>query len=171
MIAALLEYRISTRLAAPPEPVWAAAVTPQGINAELAPWLRMSVPPGGLDLDAGRLSPPVRLGRSWILLFGVLPVDYDDLGIERLVEGHFRERSTTSTLSVWQHERWVEPDGPGCVVTDRLRFRPRRLLAAVPGGPRLASAVVRVLFTHRHRRLVARWGEGSGGDPRAGTER
>ena len=37
-------FEITTRLAAPAEQVWAAAVSEEGINHELGPWLRMTMP-------------------------------------------------------------------------------------------------------------------------------
>ena len=86
------------------------------------------------------------LGRSWILLGGVLPVDYDDLCLAELEPGRrFLERSRTLAFRVWQHERVVEPEGAGaCGVTDRARLRvqaPRSLW--IPGAERLAAAIVR----------------------------
>lgn len=67
------------------------------------------------DVEAG-----VPLGRSRILLFGLLPVDYDDLCLAELEPGRrFLERSRTLSFSVWQHERTVEPvDEGSCRVTD-----------------------------------------------------
>jgi len=86
--------RVESRLDAAPEAVWERVTSPEGINFEIAPLLRMTVP-GGLEaLDLDRVEPG-RLGRSWILLFGVLPVDYDDLRLERIEPGRgFLERST-----------------------------------------------------------------------------
>jgi ligand-binding SRPBCC domain-containing protein len=100
----------------------------------------------------------VPLGRSWILLGRVLPVDYDDLCLAELEPGRrFLERSQTLSFSVWQHERIVEPlDDRSCRVTDRLGFELKRGIAWIPGAARLATAIVGFLFRHRHRRL-ARW--------------
>ena len=103
------------------------------------------------------------LGRSWILLFGLVPVDYDDLELAERGPGlRFQERSTMLSMTSWEHERTVEPAGEGCEVTDRLTFKLRRPLAAVPGSARLARAIVARLFGHRHRRLARHWGEPAG---------
>jgi hypothetical protein len=103
------------------------------------------------DVEVG-----VPLGRSWILLGRVLPVDYDDLCLAELEPGRrFLERSRTLTFAVWQHERTVEPVGEAsCRVTDRPGFELKRALAWMPGAERVAAAVVRFLFRHRHRRLA-----------------
>jgi hypothetical protein len=130
-------------------------VTEEGINDELAPILRMTMPAGlrGKTVDTVEVGVP--LGRSWILLGGVLPVDYDDLRVAELGPGRrFLERSSTLAFGVWQHERTVEPEGErACRVTDTLGFDLRPGAAWIPGAARLAEAVVGALFSHRHRRL------------------
>lgn len=145
----------SSLVAAPAAEVWARAVTPEGVNHELAPILRMTMPKGlrGTAIDDAPLGEVV--GRSWILLFGVLPVDWDDLCLAELEPGHrFLERSTMLSMRSWQHERTVEPSpGEQASVRDRLTFELRRPLARIPGSHRFAEAIVRRLFRHRHRRL------------------
>jgi hypothetical protein len=150
---------VTTRLGARAADVWARATTPEGINDELRPILRMTVPEGldGAGIDDVRTGEP--LGRSWILLFGFLPVDYDDLCVAEVEPGRrFLERSSMLSMRTWQHEREVEPLGEdACEVTDRLTFELRRGLAWVPGVGSLATAIVRRLFAHRHGRLRRRF--------------
>ena len=148
-------------------------MTEEGINDELAPWLRMTMPARlrGRDLDqvVGELAGgEAELGRSWILLLGILPVDFDDLRIVELEPGRrFLERSRTLSFVVWQHERLIEADGDrACWVTDRLGFELRPALAGLPGSARLARAIVGALFRHRHRRL-ARFARAAAGDTRS----
>ena len=158
----------SSRLPAAAADVWARAVTEVGINDELRPLLRMTMPRGlrGRTIDEVEVGTP--LGRSWILLGGLVPVDFDDLRLVEVEPGRrFLERSRTLTFSVWQHERLVEPDGEGrCRITDRLGFELRPALAWLPGSARLARAGVAALFRHRHRRLARRY---SGRSPTAGS--
>jgi hypothetical protein len=150
------EFRISTRLPAGAEAVWARAMSAEGINDELGPLLKMTVPRGLGELDLTTVEPG-RLGRSWILLFGLLPVDYDDLGLERIEPGRgFLERSTMLSQRLWEHERTIEPrkDG-GCTVTDRIAWEPRPPL---PG--RWLRPLFGAVFRHRHRRLRRHFGAG-----------
>ena len=140
--------------------VWARVVTPEGINHELGPWMRMTMPRSLrgktiADVEAGQ-----RLGRSWLLLFGVIPFDYDDLALAELEPGRrFLERSTMLSMRRWEHERTVEAVGEGrCEVTDRVAFELRRGLASMPGSARLTRAILTRMFAHRHRRLAAYFG-------------
>ena len=144
-------------VSAPASAVWERVITEEGINHELGPWLRMTMPPGlhGATIDDVAVGQP--LGRSWLLALRVLPVDYDDLCLVELEPGQrFLERSSMLSMSMWQHERVVEAAGDGATrVTDRLSFELRRLPAVIPGSGRLAAWLVTRLFAHRHRRLAA----------------
>jgi hypothetical protein len=139
----------TSRLAAEPSAVYERVMSAAGINFEMAPLLRMTVPRGLGDLDLAGVEPG-RLGRSWILLFGLVPVDYDDLGLERIDPGRgFLERSTMLSQRLWEHERTIEPlPSGGCILTDRIAWEPRLPL---PG--RLLRPLFGAFFRHRHRRL------------------
>jgi ligand-binding SRPBCC domain-containing protein len=147
------ELRIASRFPAPPEAVWERAMSAEGINAELGPWLRMTVPRGMESLDLHGLAPGP-LGRSWLLLFGLLPFDYDDIGLERIEPGRgFLERSTMLSQRLWEHERTIDPDADGAVLTDRLAWE---LRVPLPGA--VLRPLVAALFAHRHRRLRRHFG-------------
>jgi ligand-binding SRPBCC domain-containing protein len=145
------EFEVSSLVAAPPEKVWERVITPQGINYELRPWMRMTRPRGFTRLDPESVELGVPIGRSWVLLFGVLPFEYDDVTLIELEPGRrFLERSPMLSQRSWQHERIVEPAEGGSRVTDRIRMEPKLGLLATPMRP-----VFRAVFRHRHRRLRA----------------
>jgi hypothetical protein len=147
-------FEIASDLATPSEVVWQHAMSLDGVNRELMPLVRMTVPRGlaGATLDDVPLGQ--RLGRSWLLLLGLVPVDYDDLTIvEREPGRRFFEQSTMLTQSRWWHERIVEPLPGGCRIVDRLRWQGR----VRPFGA-LFRLAVPLLFRHRHRRLCRRFG-------------
>ena len=148
------EVVVESRLAASPERVWEHAGAIAGVNDELGGLLRMTAPAGaridGPDVPLGR-----RWFRSWLLLGGVLPVEYyDDLTLVRVEPGRgFLERSSAPTVRVWERERTLEPlaDG-GTRVRDRVRAEPRLPVpAAVP------RALIAAIFRLRHRRLRRRF--------------
>lgn len=144
----------SSRLDADPQSVWDRVITPEGINAEMRPFMRMTVPRGIESLDPSQITVGEPIGRSWILLFGVIPIDYDDLKLERLDPGRgFLERSTLGSMRVWEHERTIETDDGGCVLTDRIAAEPRALVSG-----RLLAPIFRWFFRHRHRQLQRHFG-------------
>lgn len=152
------EVEVSSLLDADPGSVWDWATTPEGINDEMRPFLRMTVPRGVEQLDLSELPLGRRVGRSWILLFGVLPFDYDDVTLVRLDPGEsFLERSKMLTQRVWEHERTLRPAGSGCRIADRVRWEPR---LGLPAGP--LRAPIGAFFAHRHRRLRRRFGGSAG---------
>ena len=131
--------------------MWDRVASVQGVNDELAPWVRMTVP----KTWDGRLAPG-SLGRSWILLGGVVPIDYDDIRLAVLEPGRgFRERSAMASAREWWHDReLVGLPGGGTRVVDEVRFVPR---AGALGG--LMAFVFEAMFRWRHRRLRRRFGE------------
>jgi hypothetical protein len=160
------EISVTSRLDADPDEVWRRVTTAEGINEEMGPYLRMTVPRGIERLDPESVELGERIGRSWILLFGLIPFDYDDLTLVRLEPGRgFLERSRMLSQRLWEHERTVEPAAAGgCLITDRVRWEPR---LGLPGAP-LRPLIGRV-FRHRHRRLIRRFGGAPA--PQAQSER
>jgi ligand-binding SRPBCC domain-containing protein len=143
------EIVVSSRVNAPPDRVWARIITPDGINDEMRPYLRMTLPPGVEQLDPESIELGKPIGRSWILLFGLLPLDYDDVTLVSLEPGRrFLERSRMLSQRSWEHERTLEATVDGCVITDRVSWQPR---LGLPGRP--LRPVIGWFFRHRHRRL------------------
>ena len=135
-----------------PQVVWDRVTSPEGIDAEMRPLLSMRMPRemAGRRIEDLPLDEP--LGRAWLLLLGVLPVEYDDFSLMAVDPPRsFHEDSRLLSARRWQHRRELEPVTGGTRVTDTLTVDPRAL---VPGL--LVRAVVGALFAHRHLRL-ARW--------------
>ena len=134
--------------------MWAAVATFAGINDEFRPLLRMTAPArvrreGLAAVEVGR-----RVCRSWVLLFGVLPVDYDDITLMRIEPPNgFLERSAMLSQRAWEHERTLEAVGVHCRLTDRVRYEPR-----LPLPDAVLHSLYRFVFRHRHRRLRRRFG-------------
>ena len=140
-------FRIASSVSAAPDEVWRGVTTLRGVNAEFSPWLRMTGPPD----EPLREGP---LGRSWVLLGGLVPVDYDVLNIAEVTPGRgFRERSTLGSAKRWHHDRTLEPlAGGGCRVIDAVSWEPR-----VPGTGGVQELLFAAVFRWRHRRLRARF--------------
>jgi len=150
-----LRYRftIDLDLSLPADFVWERVSTMEGVNAELMPWLRMTVPPAVRErsLMEGPVGEP--MFSSWLLLGGFVPIDRHTFCLEAIEEGCFQEQSSSWLHAVWRHERRVLGAEAGCRVVDTLGFRPR-----LPFVGRIVLWIVRRVFEHRHRRL-ARWAQ------------
>ncbi|HZO07397.1 MAG TPA: hypothetical protein VFB52_13495, partial [Solirubrobacterales bacterium] len=108
----------------------------------------------GGDFGIEDARPGERIGRSWVLAFGLIPFDYDDLTLERVDPGRgFLERSTMLTQRLWEHERTIEPAGETCMLVDRVAWEPR---LPVPGA--WLAPLIAAIFRHRHARLRRRFG-------------
>ena len=144
---------VSSRLEAAPEEIWSWVVTADGVNDELRPWLRMTVPGGGeFDLNSVEVGKPI--GRSWVLFLGVVPIDYDEIKLDEIDEGRgFVERSKMLSQRWWEHIRTIQAVDGGAVVTDAVAWEPRLPLPGAAMRP-----VFRAIFGHRHRRLRRRFG-------------
>lgn len=147
-------FSISSNLAASAEEVWEHATSMDGVNYELGPLVRMSVPrrARGLSLEDAPIGEVAF--RSVILAGSILPVDRHSLTLVEVgPERRFLERSSSLVQRSWEHERTVEEAGDGCLITDRLLIEPR-LRRMAP----LAGAIARHVFEHRHERLRERFG-------------
>jgi hypothetical protein len=137
--------------------VWQHVTTPQGINGELFPWLRMTVPAVLRGKSIDQLPLGRRLGRSWFLALGIFPVDFDDITLAEVGPGfRFKETSRMLGIRTWVHERTLRDVGGGCEVHDTLTFELRSPGRWLPGWQRIVGGMLRFLFRHRHARL-ARW--------------
>jgi ligand-binding SRPBCC domain-containing protein len=106
------------------------------------------------------------IGRSWLLLFGIIPFDYDKITIAERDHGRrFLEKSTMMSMARWEHERTLEERDGGCLVKDRLTFHLRPPGRWIPGAHRFVAWVLSKLFSHRHRKLQRFFHERKGSQP------
>jgi ligand-binding SRPBCC domain-containing protein len=167
----LAAFESTTEIPATCDAVWQRVTTPEGINYELWPVMRMTVPKALRGVTLHDIELRTRIGRSWFLLFGFLPFDFDDIVIAELGPGYrFRETSTMLSIARWEHERVLNPRNDHCDLTDRVKFEMRRPMRFIPGMERAIAEGLKALFDHRHRRLAAWFNDQSGalGSPTTG---
>jgi hypothetical protein len=147
---------IRSELRASAEEVWAQVSTMEGVNEELSPWVRMSVPVAA----RGQRLADAPVGReaftSVLLLLGLFPFDVHHLTLARLYPRGFDEESWSWLQRRWCHKRRVEQATVGCAVLDELTVVPRLAPAFV------VKPVVEWIFAARHRKLRSRFGEPPG---------
>lgn len=144
-----IELTFSSVLEAPPDVVWERAGRVSGINDELWPLARMTCP-AHLDRIA---APPHAVGQpsghSWMLLFGVVPIERRSMQFDLLEEGRFVDCSTGWLNGRWRHDRsMVGGEDGSTLLVDKLVLEPPvRLMSP------LVRAAVTWTFRRRHRRL------------------
>jgi ligand-binding SRPBCC domain-containing protein len=129
-----MRIELATRLAAPPEQVWLHVRTPRLLMHVASPLVRfVSREPGGFP-ETWTEGPH----RVWMLLFGVLPLGPQTVGIEfpPPPEGGFRVRDNGSGLlaRTWDHVIDILPDGSGgALYSDRVEVKAGLLTPLVAG--------------------------------------
>ncbi len=135
-----------------------AAVLPtltlRGVNSELWPWVRMTAPEAWAARPLSEWPEKTPLFASWLLLFGVLPIDRHAFYLAAVLPGEgFVETSSSFINAQWNHTRTIATIAGGCRVTDAVHYESR---LAVLGY--LLQPVYQFVFWWRHRRLRARFG-------------
>lgn len=153
-----LAVDLRSELAVSPAALWDAVSTMEGVNAELAPWVRMSAPSATRGMKLADAPVGVPLFHSWLLALGVLPFDRHHLCLEQVWcepkadRWGFYEHSSSWLQRVWLHERTIGAQGGGAWIRDRVWVQPR----CTPLWP-FVRVIVKTLFSHRHRQLLRRY--------------
>ena len=87
------------------EKVWKGISTMKGVNKEFFPLLYMTSPDSNLQISSSLvgISP---LFRSWLLLFGIFPIEFDLISfIQVKEEEKFEEKSSMLLIKEWNHKR------------------------------------------------------------------
>jgi len=82
-----ISIRFESTLRAPSERVWEWITSVEGISAEMRPFFRMTTPKQMKSLADIRVQPGARMFRSYVFLFGFLPIDYSDMTLVELTPG------------------------------------------------------------------------------------
>lgn len=146
--------RFESELSASPERVWDWMTSVRGVQTELWPILKMTAPKSVAKMTDVSVELGRPLFRSWVFLFGIIPIDRSDLTLIRLDAGSgFLEESPMLSMKLWRHERRITSRDGKTVVTDTLTFEPRIAV-------RFTEWLIRKTFAHRHRVLRERLGKG-----------
>lgn len=151
----VISLRFESKLDAPKERVWEWITSIKGIRAEMWPFFIMTVPKGVRFLSDIKITLGTRMFRSYVFLFGLLPIDYSDMTLLELNIGNgFIEQSPMGSMKLWRHERQITPDtsdSSKVILIDQLTFQPRM-------AKRFVGWFIRRVFIHRHNVLRANLG-------------
>jgi ligand-binding SRPBCC domain-containing protein len=139
--------RFESELSASSERVWEWMMSVRGVQTELWPILKMTAPSSITSLSDVSVKLGTPVFRSYVFLFGVVPIDRSDLTLLRLDAGSgFVEESPMLSMKLWRHERRISSRDGKTVLSDTLTFEPRF------AGP-FVEWLIRKTFEHRHRVL------------------
>jgi len=138
----------------PIDQVWDSITTQEGINLEMGPYLKMTMPRRFRGKSIADVTPGTRIGKSFLLLFGIIPFGYDDITITSIEPRRmFREESVMTGMRIWVHHRTLEPKGDKTVLSDEITLAPQAPMGLIPGWGALLRRILSAFFSHRHRRL------------------
>jgi ligand-binding SRPBCC domain-containing protein len=151
----MLQFSITSFVKTPREAVWSRISQISGVNEEFYPILKMTCPEPNMRISPSHITGKP-LFRSWLLLLGIMPIEYDLIQIVACEDGvGFTEKSSMALMSEWHHQRILVSTARGTRITDNLKFRPRRGVFFLGW---LFKRIVAALFRYRHHRLGEMFG-------------
>lgn len=113
-----MHYVKESRIAAPPERVFAWHAMPGTLARLTPPWERVEILEGGDSLQPGsRVRLRARVGPIWIRWIAE-HVEYDP-------PRRFSDKQIGGPFALWHHDHWFLDDGAGgTIVRDEVEFQP-----------------------------------------------
>lgn len=103
----MFEFEIKSIVCSDKRSVWNGITTMKGVNLEFFPILKMTCPDNNLQLNSSHIT-DIPLFRSWLLLFGLIPIEYDLLKLTKIInEECFEEKSSMGLIKEWNHHRYI----------------------------------------------------------------
>lgn len=127
-----------------------------GVNYELSPILKMSVPEKWATTSISDWPINEELFSSKVLFFGFIPIDLHSFTFLFVNTSGFKESSKTLINSVWSHERTISNNGSGAIVSDVIYFKSKLGFLGY-----LFKPVSQAIFAHRHKRLILKYAKNS----------
>lgn len=128
-------------------------LTMEGVNYELSPWLQMSAPEEWQTKPIKHWPINREIFKSWIRLFGFIPVDLHVFKLIETSEKGIKECSSSIINKYWKHDRTILKLDAVSTVRDSLEFHPRLYFLRF-----ILKPLYKSVFIHRHYRLKQKYG-------------
>lgn len=147
---------IESKISEDQELVSRELLTMEGVNYELLLLVKMSAPTKWYNQKITEWPLGTELFTSTILLFGLFPVDLHRFKLKDINCNGFQEESSSLVNREWNHKRTITTQDSGCIVADVVEYVPKISLLG-----KLMKPVYKAIFSHRHKRLKAKYGGSS----------
>ena len=133
------------------EQVWQSITSLEGLTAEMMPFMRLTAPKGFKTLSD--IYPRKNNFKSYVLLFGIIPIDTTDLNLKSLIlHNGFVEESNMASMKYWRHKRSLKGvSAYQVLIIDELTFEPCRFA-------NISIFIIKKFFVHRHKKLKTIFG-------------
>ena len=146
------KFEMETSLAVSPDQLASDLLLMSGVNYELSPLLKMSVPQTWAAKPISDWPVNNNIFSSTILLFGFIPIDLHRFKFLSVHGMGFKESSKTLLNSLWSHQRTISSNGSGAKVTDVVYYKSKLGFLGYLFKPLYQS-----IFAHRHKRLKSKY--------------
>lgn len=129
-------------------------LTMKGVNYELMPLIRMSMPPDHLSKSIVKWPVGSVIFTSTVFLFGIIPVDKHKFRLVKTDQFGIEERSTALSNLEWNHLRQITHTNEHTEISDVVEFKP---ILQISGYFMLP--IYKSIFKHRHKRIMKKYAQ------------
>ena len=153
MMKRVFEFTIQSVVNVETNQLWQVLTNMQGVNYELAPFVKMTIPKEYRDFTIADAPIGEKLFKSVILFFQFIPVDIHHFKLEKVVPNErFEENSSSLMHYFWKHTRILTTIDKGTLVKDTIQFYPRLPLIGF-----FLKPIYQLVFKNRHQRLKKKY--------------
>lgn len=141
---------IESKINSTKEILWQHITQMKNINVELSPFIKMTYPAKMSEIGDREVLMNEVLFKSWILLFGFIPIDLHHLCLGKIDFGTgFYENSYSVYMRYWKHTRTINERNEKVFVRDEIHFSPRISFAGLVLLP-----FFKLFLKNRHKNLA-----------------
>jgi len=143
-------FEIESILPVEPIRLYLELLNINGVNCELAPYIKMSAPKQWRTKPISEWPVGEFLFSSRVTLLGLIPIDSHGFKFSAVSESGFTETSKTLMNKEWNHTRSIVKAGEGSKVRDHIEYKSKLGFMGY-----ILLPMLKAIFKHRHNKLKA----------------